>query len=127
MVTRRAPIRAQKAPRRPDMNERRDLQEHVRQAAAWGHWLYYHTHDSRNSPSGFPDVVAIRDDQLVVAELKREGFGPTPAQYRWLAAFKILEALLPDNIHVYVWRPSDLDQIDTVLLGKRPAAKPRPG
>ena len=38
--------------------ERAWLAEHVRQAALYGHWLYYHTFDSRRSPEGFPDVVA---------------------------------------------------------------------
>src|SRR5215207_7573653 len=107
--------------------ERAWLQEHVRQAALLGGWLYYHTYDSRKSPEGFPDVLALRGDQLIVAELKSEGKDPTPAQQKWLAAFRILEALLPDHISVYVWRPGDLADIDRSLLGKRAAVRPRPG
>ena len=99
------------------------LQEHVRQAALYGHWLYFHTFDSRRSPEGFPDVVALRDDQLVVAELKSAGKHPTAKQAQWLDAFRILEALFPDNVHVFVWRPSDLAEIDQVLLGKRAPPK----
>lgn len=112
---------------RPPATERAWLAEHVRQAALLGHWLYYHTHDSRKSPEGFPDVLALRDDQLIVAELKSEGKNPTPAQQQWLDAFRMFEALLPDHVSVYVWRPSNLADIDRLLLGKRPAAWPRPG
>ena len=35
-------------------------------------WLYYHTQDSRRSQPGFPDLVMLRGDRQVVAELKRQ-------------------------------------------------------
>ena len=67
--------------------------------------------------------MALRDDQLIVAELKSAGKHPTAKQQQWLDAFRILEALMPDNIHVFVWHPSDLAEIDQVLLGKRAPPK----
>lgn len=61
----------------------------------------YHTHDSRRSPSGFPDWV-ITGKRTIYRELKREGKNPTEAQQDWLDA---LAAALDDAA---VWRPSDL-------------------
>jgi hypothetical protein len=44
----------------------RALQELVRQACTLNGWLYYHTHDSQHSPSGFIDTVAVRDTDWCV-------------------------------------------------------------
>ena len=33
-------------------------------------WLVYHTHDSRHSPEGFPDLILVREPRLIIAELK---------------------------------------------------------
>lgn len=50
---------------------------------------------------GFPDCLMLRGERLLVAELKREGEGPTEEQEAWLAAFEAAGA------EVCVWRPSD--------------------
>lgn len=39
-------------------------------AARLNGWLVYHTHDSRRSAEGFPDLVMLRLSRMVVAELK---------------------------------------------------------
>ena len=62
------------------------FQAWLRQAAQAQGWLYYHTTDSRASPSGFPDTVCVRDTRLVFAELKMPSKVPTAAQQRWLDA-----------------------------------------
>jgi len=64
-----------------------DLLALLRQAADWGGWLRYHTHDSRRSEPGFPDLVLIRRDRLLAVEVKRRGGKATEAQKTWLAAF----------------------------------------
>lgn len=69
----------------------------------------YHTHDSRGSQEGFPDLVMIRGPRQIVAELKREGEKPTPEQLAWLYAFGGCGA------EVFVWRPSDWDEVVRVL------------
>lgn len=79
------------------------LQELVRQACSLNGWLYYHTHDSRHSLSGFVETVAVRDTRLVCAELKRRGQGPTDAQQRWLAALTQVR-----QVECYVWTEDDL-------------------
>jgi hypothetical protein len=61
-------------------------------------------------PAGFPDLTLCRGDRLVFAELKRETGKTTPAQDEWLAAL----AAVP-GASCFVWRPSDLDHVRTVL------------
>lgn len=59
--------------------------------------------------AGFPDLVLLRRGQIVVAELKVGGTLATK-QTEWLAAF--CEA----NVTTYLWRPSDWEQIQAVLM-----------
>ena len=61
---------------------------------------WYHTHNSKHSPSGFPDLV-IAGRWVMYRELKRQKENPTKAQREWIAA---LEAAGAD---VDVWRPAD--------------------
>ena len=50
-------------------------------------WLVYHTHDSRHSPAGFPDLILVRDTRLLAIECKRDdSVEPTEAQWAWLRA-----------------------------------------
>jgi hypothetical protein len=74
-------------------------------------WLVYHTHDSRRSEPGYPDLTMVRGGRVVVAELKAEKGKPTEAQAKWLAAFR--EARVP----AFVWRPADWPGIVEVLEG----------
>ena len=71
----------------------------VRQAQARG-WRHYHTHDSRRSPEGFPDLVMVRD-RTVYAELKTTTGVVSQDQREWL------EALEAAGDEVYLWRPAD--------------------
>ena len=77
-------------------------------------WLAYHPYDSRRSEAGFPDLVLVRDDMLVFAELKRERGNLTGAQQAWLAALAG-PAGLATNVQVHVWRPSQLDEVLELL------------
>jgi len=80
----------------------RDWQRRVVDYATWCGWLSYHTHDSRRSEPGFPDLVLLRRDRCVVAELKSDVGKVTTAQQRWLDAFAVVPGL-----EVHVWRPAD--------------------
>lgn len=73
-------------------------------------WVWYHTHDSRRSPAGFPDLVLVRGRRVVFAELKREGEKPTKEQEKWL---ELLEAT--GSAEVHLWRPSDWEAIQEAL------------
>jgi hypothetical protein len=70
--------------------------------------LCYHTLRSKGSQSGFPDRVLVRD-RIIFAELKRDKGKPTPAQKEWL------DALAGAGAEAYLWIPSDLDEIATIL------------
>jgi len=82
----------------------RDWMAKVIEAARWMGWLVYHTHDSRRSEAGFPDLVLVRD-RVVYAELKSERGRLTPQQREWL------DALGATGAEAYVWRPTDWDDV----------------
>lgn len=75
-------------------------------------WHAYHTHDSRRSEPGWPDLALVRD-RLVMAELKTDTGRVSAAQQRWL---DMLEAA---GVEVHVWRPRDIDQVITTLQHAR--------
>lgn len=59
--------------------------------------------------AGFPDLLLVRGNRLIVAELKVGKNKTTPEQRVWLAAFE--DAGVP----AYVWRPEDFDELMKVL------------
>lgn len=77
-------------------------------APTLGWRLCYHTLHSKGSQYGFPDRVLVRD-RVIFAELKREQGKPTDTQREWL------DALASAGAEVYLWRPSDLDEIAKIL------------
>ena len=80
-------------------------------------WKWYHTHNSRRSVPGFPDLVLVHrtNGRIVFAELKTENGRVAPAQKEWLE-------LLGKRHESYIWRPSDMDTIRRVLTGAREVA-----
>lgn len=63
---------------------------------------------------GFPDLVLVRRNRLIFAELKSDTGKLSPEQRQWL------EALKATGAEVYVWRMSDWDDIQALLTSKRP-------
>ena len=97
------------APLNLDISEER-FQKLVLDLAAWCGWHHrYHTHDSRRSEQGFPDLVLIRRERLIFAELKTEKGKTSAYQRAWL------EALGWTKAEVYLWRPSDWPEIKDSL------------
>ncbi len=82
----------------------------------------YHTHDSRRSQRGFPDVVLVHPIRGIVifAELKKKGGYPSTEQRLWLAALRMVEKRAPDVIGVYLWDPRAWPEIVEVLGGIDP-------
>lgn len=74
----------------------------------------YHTHDSRRSQPGFPDLCAIRD-RVIFLELKREQGVVSAKQREWIGA------LANAGAEVYVIRPRHFDQL-AAILGPRSTA-----
>jgi VRR-NUC domain len=105
---------------RPDPTPERTLLAQIRKVATDNAYRAYHTHDSRKSALGFPDLCLIRvatttsAGRLIFAELKSEHGKATQEQLVWL---DMLRHTIP-GVEVYVWRPSDLRTIVEILLKK---------
>jgi len=78
-----------------------DLLQAVREAARWLGLRPYHTHDSRRSEPGFPDLVIVGPGGVLFREVKTARGRVTPDQRRWL------DALSAAGADAGVWRPGD--------------------
>jgi hypothetical protein len=94
----------------PPLKTEKAFQEAVKRFAFDHGWMYYHVWNSRNSPSGFPDVTLIKNSQLLFCELKMPGKAPTAAQRQWLEALDRVE-----QVQSFVWHPDDWGQIEMVI------------
>lgn len=77
----------------------KELQAVVLDAARLFGWFTYHTHDSRRSNPGFPDLVLARPDRVMFVELKSERGRLTVDQTQWL---QVLEKAGQET---HIWRP----------------------
>lgn len=80
----------------------RDLQTRVLQLARQTGHLAYHTHDSRRSQPGFPDLVLVGPGGVLFRELKTQKGVLRPEQRTWLTTLDDAGA------DAGVWRPLDL-------------------
>lgn len=87
----------------------REWQAQVCELATLLGWSWYHTHDSRRSPAGFPDLVLWRD-RVIFAELKTDTGRLTPDQN----VFR-MQMLRQSSVEYFVWRPRDFDHVKAVL------------
>lgn len=78
-------------------------------------WRAYHTHDSRRSAAGFPDLVLVRGGRCVFAELKVAGGRFSLAQEIWLKLLGEVATAAPSAVAVYRWTPADWPEIERVL------------
>jgi hypothetical protein len=81
----------------------KQLQAAIVGAAQRLNWLVYHTHDSRRSQPGFPDLVLVHVTRKVTLfrELKTMRGKVTTEQQQWL------DALTNAGQDAAVWRPND--------------------
>jgi hypothetical protein len=75
-------------------------------------WWTYHTHDSRHSAKGFPDLVLVRAPDAIFAELKSERGRVTAEQADVLARLALC------GLETAVWRPSDWPTIERRLKAR---------
>lgn len=86
-------------------------------------WRVYHPFLSKWSERGFPDLVMVRarDRRLLFAELKSEKGVVSAAQTEWLDLLVAVAYSVEDpvgvgpDVDVFVWRPSDWEQIEQAL------------
>jgi len=82
------------------------FQSAVRRVAKGYGWSVMHVHDSRRSPAGFPDLVMVRKNLCIFAELKTADGVLTLAQWHWLQALGQVE-----KTEASLWRPEDMEEI----------------
>ena len=80
-------------------------QQQVLEVSTLCRWQHFHVFDSRRSDPGWPDLVLVREPELLVAELKTDRGRLTVEQARWL------ERLVACGVEAHVWRPRDFDEM----------------
>lgn len=87
-------------------------------------WLAYHTHDSRRSAPGFPDLVLAKPGNqhegyypIVFLEVKTSTGRVRPEQRAWLEALDV-DPALGDFVVARVVRPADWPMIEALLTGR---------
>jgi Holliday junction resolvase len=94
-------IRRRRAAPKPHVSEA-EFQAGVEKLLTLHGYDWWHDRDSRLNKAGLPDILAIRDDRLVVIECKSESGRVRPEQDRWLRLFAGVR-----RVEVAVARPSD--------------------
>lgn len=81
-------------------------------------YLVYHTHDSRRSEKGFPDICIVGFDKLIFIEFKAGKNTATKEQQQWLDELNNagVDARL---YHVDTWKSGDRRLIDELIFAKR--------
>lgn len=87
-----------------------ELQDSIVKSAELYGWRHYHTHDSRHSVAGFPDLVLVKPPLVMFLELKTETGEASDAQSAWLADLERCE-----NVTSGLIRPSQLDALQRRL------------
>lgn len=82
-------------------------------------WMHYHTHDSRRSTPGFPDLVLVHPTRpelgIVFLELKSAKGRTTPAQARWVMALR--RSGSAGQVWSQVVKPDQLTEVARILNG----------
>lgn len=86
----------------PPLMTEKQLLTRVREICAWMHLLVYHTHNSRRSEPGYPDLTIAGPGGVMWRELKTRRGKVTPDQITWL------QQLAAGGGDADIWRPVDL-------------------
>lgn len=90
-------------------------QRTVVEAASAHGWHHYHTHDSRRSPAGFPDLVLCNplQERVWFVELKTDAGKLGAQQADWLGWLR------RSGMDADVWRPRDWLAVARILNGSQ--------
>lgn len=89
----------------------RELEDYVEDLLRVHGWHWNHSLDSRRSNPGLPDLICVKHGRIIFAELKKQvDARVSHAQQAWLH-----ELMLNHCVEVYLWRPSDMDEIAKTL------------
>lgn len=87
-----------------------DLLTTVATRLTLGRWRWHHIRRSdravQQGDPGWPDIVAVRGDTLLAAELKGPAGRYETGQHEWLEAFSQVT-----RVDIATWRPQDIDEI----------------
>ena len=82
-----------------------EFKSEIRKFAKKHGWRVYFS--KRSDDKGWPDLVLVRDGQLIFAELKREtGYKIYPEQEEWLEDLSEVE-----SVEAHMWFPHDFESI----------------
>lgn len=95
------------------------FQNAIVELARYNGWEVYHTHDSRRSDPGYPDLSLCKPPRFIVAEVKTAKGRVRVEQKRWLVKL----ALCP-GIETYLWRPQDWPAIVAALVDDTHTERP---
>lgn len=87
----------------------REFQKRVTDLCDWLNLRWYHSHDSRRDPAGFPDLVIVGPGGVVFAELKSAKGRIRAEQTQWQAD------LVRAGAEAHIWRPDDWPEIQRRL------------
>lgn len=59
--------------------------------------------------AGFPDLIMVRQERVLVAELKSAKGKPSREQLLWISGFLVA------GVEAFIWKPSDINDIEEIL------------
>ena len=92
-------------PEVPVVSEKAFMQAVIRYAKEHG-WICYHTHDSRRSLPGYPDLTLVRNGVCLWSEVKVPGGVLSLQQAHWLTALGEVR-----ETAAFLWQPEDWPEI----------------
>ena len=97
----------------------KEFREQIRDLCKLFGWKFHFTWLAIHSPKGFPDLVLrnVEQKRIVFAELKTERGIITPSQQEWH------DDLIECGQEAYIWRPSDLETIASILQNAAAATR----
>lgn len=98
------------APAPAEVSEK-EFQAAVMKIARRHGWLAWHCVIARKSEAGFPDLVLVRGDRVIFAELKTATGTLDAPQKTWAEAL----GAVGGNVSYYLWRPADWPAIEATL------------